>query len=213
MRRVSSVPSRTQSPAYGSGASSSGVSPSRGSLRASMGAGGGAGGSSYGSPIVTEPRPLPSIFSSTTLPGAGRASSPFASQRTGSPAALRRIGSTNSRSGSAGGAGVAVVGSRTTSPYQALAGEGQQGAGAAAGMGGSPGRLAGMTAMPQQHYNTASGLPPRSLLHDPADPYAATQPYDIYERMVARPDSLSGQNPLCVCFFVSVCVCCLLMFN
>ncbi|XP_062390012.1 plakophilin-4-like isoform X2 [Sardina pilchardus] len=60
-------------------------------------------------------------------------------------------------------------------------------------MGGSPGRLVGMTAMPQQHYNTlGAGLPPRSALHDPTDPYAATQPYDIYERMVARPDSLSG---------------------
>ncbi|XP_062389598.1 plakophilin-4-like, partial [Sardina pilchardus] len=136
MRRVSSVPSRTQSPAYASGASSSGVSPSRGSLRASMGAGtgtgsatgggpGGGGGSSYGSPIVTEPRPLPSIFSSTTLPGAGRAASPYSAQRTSSPAALRRVGSTNSRSGS-----------RTTSPYQALGAEGQPGVGVGVGVGG-----------------------------------------------------------------------------
>ncbi|XP_048094289.1 LOW QUALITY PROTEIN: plakophilin-4-like [Alosa alosa] len=190
MRRVSSVPSRTQSPAYASCASSSGISPSRGSLRASMGAGGGAGGgggggSSYGSPIVTEPRPLPSIFSSTTLPGAGRAGSPYSNQRTSSPAALRRVGSTNSRSGSVAGAG-----SRTTSPYQALGAEGQPGVGVA-GMGGSPGRLVGMTAMPQQHYNTVGPDCPRSAMHDPTDPYAATQPYDIYERMVARPDSLS----------------------
>ncbi|XP_031413982.1 plakophilin-4 isoform X3 [Clupea harengus] len=184
MRRVSSVPSRTQSPAYASGGSS-GVSPSRGSLRASMGAGG--GGSSYGSPIVTEPRPLPSIFSSTTLPAAGRAGSPYSIQRTGSPATLRRVGSNNSRTGSLGGAAAA---SRTTSPYQALGAESQQGA--VPGMGGSPARLSGMTAMPQQHYNTATGLPPRSVLHDPSDPYAATQPYDIYERMVARPDSLSA---------------------
>uniref|UniRef100_A0A4W6FQN4 Plakophilin 4 n=1 Tax=Lates calcarifer TaxID=8187 RepID=A0A4W6FQN4_LATCA len=78
MRRVSSVPSRSHSPAYASS-----ISPSRGSLRTSA-------GSAYGSPIVTEPKPLSSIFS-TTLPSA---------QKT-PPAALRRMGSTNSRSGSA----------------------------------------------------------------------------------------------------------------
>uniref|UniRef100_A0A3Q1K5Z3 Plakophilin 4 n=1 Tax=Anabas testudineus TaxID=64144 RepID=A0A3Q1K5Z3_ANATE len=55
MRRVSSVPSRSHSPAYASS-----MSPSRGSLRTSS-------GSAYGSPIVTEPKPLSSIFS-TTLP-------------------------------------------------------------------------------------------------------------------------------------------------
>uniref|UniRef100_A0A673CYT3 Plakophilin 4 n=1 Tax=Sphaeramia orbicularis TaxID=375764 RepID=A0A673CYT3_9TELE len=53
MRRVSSVPSRSHSPAYASG-----MSPSRGSLRTSV-------GSAYGSPIVTEPKPLSSIFSTT----------------------------------------------------------------------------------------------------------------------------------------------------
>ncbi|XP_063070100.1 plakophilin-4-like isoform X2 [Engraulis encrasicolus] len=209
MRRVSSVPSRTQSPAYASGAGISGVSPSRGSLRASMGAGtggtvgalggggGGGGGSSYGSPIVTEPRPLPSIFSSTTLPGAARSSSPYSSsQRNSSPAALRRVGSASSRTGSVAGGGpgpspVASAATRTTSPYHgALGAEGQPGA--ASGLGGSPSRLSGMTAMPQQHYATTSGLSSRAMMHDPADPYSVTQPYDIYERMVARPDSLSG---------------------
>uniref|UniRef100_A0A8C3FZW6 Plakophilin 4 n=1 Tax=Cyclopterus lumpus TaxID=8103 RepID=A0A8C3FZW6_CYCLU len=74
MRRVSSVPSRSHSPAYASS-----MSPSRGSLRTSV-------GSAYGSPVVTEPKPLSSIFS-TTLPSKN------------SPAALRRMGSTNSRSG------------------------------------------------------------------------------------------------------------------
>ncbi|KAF3843078.1 hypothetical protein F7725_001927 [Dissostichus mawsoni] len=71
------------------------------------------------SPIVTEPKPLSSIFS-TTLPsaqrssntGAGGNNSPYSTQKN-SPAALRRVGSANSRSGSA---------SRTTSPYQASAG-------------------------------------------------------------------------------------------
>uniref|UniRef100_A0A3B3RFW7 Plakophilin 4 n=1 Tax=Paramormyrops kingsleyae TaxID=1676925 RepID=A0A3B3RFW7_9TELE len=68
MRRVSSVPSRTHSPAYGSA-----VSPSRGSLRTLL-------GSAYGSPVVAEPKPLAAVFSATTLP---------ASQRPGSPASVR----------------------------------------------------------------------------------------------------------------------------
>ncbi|KAB0395787.1 hypothetical protein E2I00_012236, partial [Balaenoptera physalus] len=48
MRRVSSVPSRAQSPSY---VISTGVSPSRGSLRTSLGSG-------FGSPSVTDSRPL-----------------------------------------------------------------------------------------------------------------------------------------------------------
>nr|XP_046218778.1 plakophilin-4-like isoform X3 [Oncorhynchus gorbuscha] len=175
MRRVSSVPSRTQSPAYGNS-----VSPSRASLRATM-------GSNYCSPIVTEPKPLSSIFS-TTLPSAQRAGSPYNTQKS-SPAALRRMGSANSRSGSA---------SRTTSPYQALGSASvrmgspltmvdgplpltQQPGGSAA----SPGRSS-MTAQPQHYGSTL----PRSLIHHDADPYGA-QSYDVYERMIPRPDSLT----------------------
>uniref|UniRef100_A0A8C7CDX9 Plakophilin 4 n=1 Tax=Oncorhynchus kisutch TaxID=8019 RepID=A0A8C7CDX9_ONCKI len=112
MRRVSSVPSRTQSPAYGNN-----VSPSRGSLRATM-------GSNYCSPIVTEPKPLSSIFS-TTLPSAQRA-----------------------------------LGSASV-----------------------------MMAQPQHYGSTL----PRSLIHHDADPYGA-QSYDVYERMIPRPDSLTGMR-------------------
>ncbi|XP_029936130.1 plakophilin-4 isoform X3 [Myripristis murdjan] len=181
MRRVSSVPSRTHSPAYASS-----MSPSRGSLRTSAGSG-------YGSPVITEPKPLSSIFS-TTLPSAQRSStsggggggSPYSTQKN-SPAALRRMGSTNSRSGSV---------SRTTSPYQA--------SGSSSGRMGSPLTMtevnppltkqptqssspvrASMTAVPQHYSSTL----PRSMLHD-TDPYGA-QSYDIYERMT-RPDSLTG---------------------
>ncbi|XP_041720489.1 plakophilin-4 isoform X3 [Coregonus clupeaformis] len=174
MRRVSSVPSRTQSPAYGSS-----VSPSRGSLRATM-------GSNYGSPIVTEPKPLSSIFS-TTLPSAQRAGSPYNTQKS-SPAALRRMGSAHSRSGSA---------SRTTSPYL----------GSASGRMGSPltmvdGPLtqqpvgssvspvrSSMTAQPQHYGSTL----PRSLIHHDSEPYGA-QSYDVYERMIPRPDSFTGMR-------------------
>ncbi|XP_019115379.2 plakophilin-4 isoform X1 [Larimichthys crocea] len=184
MRRVSSVPSRSHSPAYASS-----MSPSRGSLRTSV-------GSAYGSPIVTEPKPLSSIFS-TTLPSAQRTSattaaaggggSPYSTQKN-SPAALRRMGSMNSRSGSA---------SRTTSPYQATAGSSSGRMGSPLTMvdgmnppltkqpshSSSPVR-ASMTAVPQHYSSTL----PRSMLHN-TDPYGP-QSYDIYERMT-RPDSLT----------------------
>ncbi|KAL6100747.1 pkp4 [Pungitius sinensis] len=186
MRRVSSVPSRSHSPAYASS-----LSPSRGSLRTSVGSG-------YGSPVVTEPKPLSSIFS-TTLPSAQRAggnnnngggSSPYTTQKN-SPAALRRVGSAHSRPG--GGA------SRTTSPYQASAGSSSGRVGSPLTMAegvnppltkqpshssSSPVR-ATMTAVPQHLSSTL----PRSVLHS-NDPYGP-QSYDIYERMT-RPDSLTG---------------------
>lgn len=183
MRRVSSVPSRSHSPAYASS-----LSPSRGSLRTSA-------GSAYGSPVVTEPKPLSSIFS-TTLPSAqhtsttatGGSGSPFSTQKA-SPAALRRMGSTNSRSGST---------SRTTLPYQASAGSSSGRMGSPLTMvdninspltkqpthSSSPVR-ASMTAVPQHYSSTL----PRSMLHN-TDPYGP-QSYDIYERMT-RPDSLAG---------------------
>ncbi|KAI5618599.1 plakophilin-4 isoform X1, partial [Silurus asotus] len=162
MRRVSSVPSRTQSPAY-----STSISPSRGSLRASP-------GSAYGSPVVTEPKPLPSIFSSSTLPNSQRASSPFLAQRN-SPSTLRRMGSATSAG-------------RTTSPYSARLGSplSMPGEEAQAGAGSSPVRT-GMTAVPQHYGSTLT----RTLLHEGSDPYS-THSYEIYERMVPRPDSLTG---------------------
>uniref|UniRef100_UPI0037E72798 plakophilin-4-like isoform X2 n=1 Tax=Semicossyphus pulcher TaxID=241346 RepID=UPI0037E72798 len=183
MRRVSSVPSRSHSPAYASS-----ISPARGSLRTPV-------GSAYGSPIVTEPKPLSSIFSST-LPSAQRTSntggggSPYSTQKN-SPAALRRMGSTNSRSGSA---------SRTTSPYQASAGSSSGRMGSPLTMvdginppltkqpthSSSPVR-ATMTAVPQHYSSTL----PRSMLPN-TDPYGP-QSYDIYERMT-RPDSLTGMR-------------------
>ncbi|XP_041937220.1 plakophilin-4 isoform X2 [Alosa sapidissima] len=57
MRRVSSVPSRAQSPLQGAASSS----PTRPPLRSSL-------GSPFSSPIVCEPKPLASIFPGTTLP-------------------------------------------------------------------------------------------------------------------------------------------------
>ncbi|XP_061925952.1 plakophilin-4-like isoform X1 [Entelurus aequoreus] len=174
MRRVSSVPSRSHSPAHVSG-----ISPSRGSLRASA-------GSAYASPITTEPKPLSCIFS-TTLPAAaqrtsaGGGGSPLSTQKN-SPAALRRVGSANSRAGST---------CRTTSPYQASVAS-------SSGRMGSPLSLAdnskqpnhsspvraSMVAVPQHYSSTL----PRSIIHN-TDPYR-TQMYDLYERST-RPDSLA----------------------
>lgn len=183
MRRVSSVPSRSHSPGY-----TSSMSPSRGSLRTSLNSG------YAGSPVVTEPKPLSSVFSST-LPSAqrssntGTAGSPYSTQKN-SPAALRRVSSTNSRSGSA---------SRTTSPYQTSVGSssGRMGSPLTAMVDGinapltkqpchsSPVRTS-MTAVPQHYSSTL----PRSMFHS-ADPYGP-QSYDVYERM-ARPSSLTGR--------------------
>lgn len=192
MRRGNSVPSR--SPAYGSS-----MSPSRGSLRTSA-------GNAYGSPIVTEPKPLSSIFS-TTLPSAQRSStiagsgsgSPFSTQME-SPVALRRVGSANSRSGGTG---------RATLPYQASAGSSSGRMGSPLTMAdnspltkqpthsSSPAR-ATMTAVPQHYSSTL----PRSMLHN-SDPYGP-QSYDIYERMT-RPDSLTGASPTHTCYLEHIC--------
>ncbi|NXD15114.1 PKP4 protein, partial [Nothocercus nigrocapillus] len=173
MRRVSSVPSRAQSPSYTVG---TGISPSRGSLRASLGSG-------YGSPPLAEPRALPaSTYSSTTLP-APRATSPYAAQRPASPTAARRLArqASNPNGSAAQYPTLAHVGSplaladvqaRVASPSQTQ-------------LGSSSPKRSGMTAVPQ-HLGTTL----QRTIHD-IEPYG--QQYEIYERMVPpRPDSLTG---------------------
>ncbi|XP_073490216.1 plakophilin-4 isoform X7 [Aquarana catesbeiana] len=179
VRRVSSVPSRSQSPSYVIG---SGVSPSRGSLRTSLGSG-------YGSPPVTDSRPLPTAntYTSTTLPSQ-RAGSPYTVRRANSPTGVRRIGSVTTRQNSNPSSmsssyqtlGTSVrVGSPLTSDTQNRVGSLSQ---APVGSSSSPKRP-GMTAVPQ-HIGTL-----QRNLHE-IDQY---QSYDIYERMVpSRPDSLTA---------------------
>ncbi|KAM9305274.1 plakophilin-4 [Gastrophryne carolinensis] len=181
VRRVSSVPSRSQSPSYVIG---SGVSPSRGSLRTSLGSG-------YGSPTVTDSRPLPtpSTYSSTTLPSQ-RAGSPYTVRRANSPTGIRRIGSVTSRQSSNPngmssyqtlGTSVRVGSPLTISDPQNRGATSSQ---TPLGSSSSPKR-AGMTAVPQ-HMGTL-----QRTLQD-IEQYAQ-QSYDIYERMVPpRPDSLTG---------------------
>ncbi|XP_042539334.1 plakophilin-4 isoform X3 [Dipodomys spectabilis] len=177
MRRVSSVPSRAQSPSY---VISTGVSPSRGSLRTSMGSG-------FGSPSVTDPRPLnPGAYSSTTLP-APRAASPY-SQRPSSPTAVRRIGSVTSRqtSNPNGPAPQYQTTTRVGSPLTLTDVQTRVASPSQGQVGSSSPKRAAMTAVPQ---HLGPSLP--RTVHDTEQ--FAQQPYEIYERMVPpRPDSLTG---------------------
>ncbi|XP_052344569.1 plakophilin-4-like isoform X6 [Oncorhynchus keta] len=182
MRRMGSLSSRGQSPVCGVGGA---VSPSRVSLRTSQ------GGSAYGSPILTEPKPLASIFPGTTmppssLPGPGttpsfqRATSPYSPthQRNGNGDSPLR---TSPLPGSA---------SHATSPQQAMGSvSGRLGSTLSLvegrGLSGSPLRSC-MTAVPQ-HYG--STLPRQGAL-----PYVHDA-YGLYERTalpLSRPDSLTG---------------------
>ncbi|XP_051842298.1 plakophilin-4 isoform X4 [Antechinus flavipes] len=178
MRRVSSVPSRAQSPSY---VISTGISPSRGSLRTSLGSG-------YGSPSVTDSRPLNSnVYSSTTLP-AQRAASPYATQRPASPTAVRRVGSVTSRqttnpNGTASQYQTAV---RVSSPLTLTDAQTRVASPSHAQVGSSSPKRSGMTAVPQHLGSTL-----QRTIHDIEQ--FGQQQYDIYERMVPpRPDSLTG---------------------
>ncbi|XP_059676712.1 plakophilin-4 isoform X4 [Gavia stellata] len=177
MRRVSSVPSRAQSPSYMVG---TGVSPSRGSLRTSLGSG-------YGSPSVTEQRSLTShAYSSTTLP-AQRAASPYAAQRPASPTAVRRIGSVTSRqtANPNGGTSQYQTSVRVGSPLALADVQTRVASPSQTQLGSSSPKRSGMTAVPQ-HLGTTL----QRTIHD-IEQYG--QQYDVYERMVPpRPDSLTG---------------------
>ncbi|XP_048339488.1 plakophilin-4 isoform X6 [Sphaerodactylus townsendi] len=177
MRRVSSVPSRAQSPSY---VTSAGISPSRGSLRTSLGSG-------YGSPSVTESRSLNSnVFSSTTLP-VQRAASPFTSQRPASPVAVRRMGSVTSRqpTNSNGSTPQYQSSVRVGSPLSLNETQTRLASPPQTQVGSASPKRSGMTAVPQ-HLGTTL----QRTIHD-IEQYA--QQYDIYERMVPpRPDSLTG---------------------
>nr|XP_046179087.1 plakophilin-4-like isoform X5 [Oncorhynchus gorbuscha] len=182
MRRMGSLSSRGQSPVCGVGGA---VSPSRVSLRTSQ------GGSAYGSPILTEPKPLASIFPGTTmppssLPGPGttpsfqRATSPYSPthQRNGNGDSPLR---TSPLPGSA---------SHATSPQQAMGSvSGRLGSTLSLvegrGLSGSPLRSC-MTAVPQHYGSTLPRQGALPYIHDA---------YGLYERTalpLSRPDSLTG---------------------
>uniref|UniRef100_A0A8C4PVJ8 Plakophilin 4 n=1 Tax=Equus asinus asinus TaxID=83772 RepID=A0A8C4PVJ8_EQUAS len=178
MRRVSSVPSRAQSPSY---VISTGVSPSRGSLRTSLGSG-------FGSPSVTDSRPLnPSAYSSTTLP-AQRAASPYSAQRPASPTAVRRIASVTSRqtSNPNGPTPQYQTTTRVGSPLTLTDAQTRVASPSQGQVESSSPKRSGMTAVPQH-----LGPSLQRTVHDMEQ--FGQQQYDIYERMVPpRPDSLTG---------------------
>nr|XP_031534344.1 plakophilin-4 isoform X7 [Vicugna pacos] len=178
MRRVSSVPSRAQSPSY---VISTGVSPSRGSLRTSLGGG-------FGSPSVTDSRPLnPSAYSSTTLP-AQRAASPYSAQRPASPSAVRRIGSVTSRqtSNPNGPTPQYQTTTRVGSPLTLTDAQTRVASPSQGQVGSSSPKRSGMTAVPQH-----LGPSLQRTVNDMEQ--FGQQQYEIYERMVPpRPDSLTG---------------------
>ncbi|KAM9664373.1 plakophilin-4 isoform 11-T13 [Trichechus inunguis] len=178
MRRVSSVPSRAQSPSY---VISTGVSPSRGSLRTSLGSG-------FGSPSVTDSRPLnPTAYSSTTLP-VQRAASSFSAQRPISPTAVRRIGSVTSRqtSNPNGPTPQYQTTTRVGSPLTLTDAQTRVASPSQGQVGSLSPKRSGMTAVPQH-----LGPSLQRTVHD-MEPFGQQQ-YDIYERMVPpRPDSLTG---------------------
>lgn len=171
MRRVSSVPSRAQSPSY---VTSTGVSPSRGSLRTSLGSG-------FGSPSVTDSRPLNhSAYSSSTLPA----------QRAASPTAVRRVGSVTSRQTSNPNGPVPQyqTTNRVGSPLTLTDAQTRVASPSQGQVGSSSPKRSGMTAVPQH-----LGPSLQRTVHD-MDQFGQQQ-YDIYERMVPpRPDSLTGED-------------------
>uniref|UniRef100_A0A8C7FH45 Plakophilin 4 n=1 Tax=Oncorhynchus kisutch TaxID=8019 RepID=A0A8C7FH45_ONCKI len=166
MRRMGSLSSRGQSPVCGVGGA---VSPSRVSLRTSQ------GGSTYGSPILTEPKPLAS-----TTPSFQRATSPYSPthQRNGNGDSPLR---TSPLPGSA---------SHVTSPQQAMGSvSGRLGSTLSLvegrGLSGSPLRSC-MTAVPQHYGSTLPRQGALPYIHDA---------YGLYERTalpLSRPDSLTG---------------------
>lgn len=132
LRRMASLPSRSHSPGGGA------VSPSRVSLRTSV-------GSTYNSPVLSEPRPLASVFPGTRMP-------PSCSSPTSPPSDALGV------RGVAGGGGAAA---HLGSSLSLVEGR---------GLAGSPLRP-GMTAVPQ---HLGATLPRQPLVYD-ADPYGLYQ--------------------------------------
>lgn len=132
LRRMASLPSRSHSPGGGA------VSPSRVSLRTSV-------GSTFDSPVLSEPRPLASVFPGTRMP-------PSCSSPTSPPIDAL---------GGRGVPGIGDAGAHLGSTLSPVEGR---------GLAGSPLRP-GMTAVPQ---HLGATLPRQPLAYD-ADPYGLYQ--------------------------------------
>ena len=130
---MGSLPSRSQSPGAGATAS-----PSHVSMRTSQ-------GSAYGSPVLSEPKPLASLFPGTSMPPS---SPPSPMATSGAP-----------------GLGGGVVGGRLGSTLSLVEGRGLAGS--------PPPRASGMAAVPQ-HYGATLPRQSQPLAYG-ADPYGLYQ--------------------------------------
>ncbi|CAL8289939.1 unnamed protein product [Lota lota] len=137
LRRMGSLRSRSQSPGAGATAS-----PSHVSMRTSQ-------GSAYGSPVLSEPKPLASVFPGTSMPP----SSP--------PSPLAASSAPGLGGGGAGG----VAGGRLGSTLSLVEGRGLAGS--------PPARTSGMAAVPQ-HYGATLPRQSQPLAYG-ADPYGLYQ--------------------------------------
>nr|XP_057907787.1 plakophilin-4-like isoform X4 [Doryrhamphus excisus] len=133
LRRMTSLPSRSQSPGC---ATAGTVSPSRISLRTSQ-------GSTYDSPILSEPKPLAAIFPGTTMPP----SCPSPSSPSDCTQALGGVG--------AGG------GARLGSTLSLIEGRGLQGSPLRSGMTAVPQHYG--STLPRQSQSLAYGTDPYGL--------------------------------------------------
>ncbi|KAM7365727.1 hypothetical protein PAMP_016640 [Pampus punctatissimus] len=143
LRRMTSLPSRSQSPGCGTAGT---VSPSRISLRTSQ-------GSTYDSPILSEPKPLAAIFPGTPMPP----SCPSPSSPTDGTQAL----------GGGGGGGVGA-GVRLGSTLSLIEGRGLTGSPLRSGMTAVPQHYG--STLPRQSQSLAYGADPYGLYQRSALP-------------------------------------------
>ncbi|KAG8004675.1 Plakophilin-4 [Nibea albiflora] len=148
LRRMASLPSRSQSPGCGTAGT---VSPSRISLRTSQ-------GSTYDSPILSEPKPLAAVFPGTSMP-------PSCPSPTSPTDGTQALGGGGGGVGGGGGGGVTGGGGggRLGSTLSLVEGR---------CLTGSPLR-SGMTAVPQ-HYGSTLPRQSQPLAYG-ADPYGLYQ--------------------------------------
>lgn len=140
LRRMASLPSRSQSPGGGT------VSPSRISLRTSQ-------GSTYDSPILSEPKPLAAVFPGTSMPP----SCPSPTSPTDGTQAL-----------GGGGGGVIGGGGRLGSTVSLVEGRGLTGSPLRSGMTAVPQHYG--STLPRQSQPLAYGADPYGLYQRSALP-------------------------------------------
>lgn len=140
LRRMTSLPSRSQSPGCGT------VSPSRVSLRTSQ-------GSTYDSPILSEPKPLAALFPGTTMPPS-------------CPSPISPTDATQAVGG--GGGGVLGGGVRLGSTLSLIEGRGLTGSPLRSGMTAVPQHYG--STLPRQSQPLAYGADPYGLYQRSALP-------------------------------------------